>query len=282
MGDFLKDLLDEFPKNPDIDKAEVFCSDKIVLFKANSTVDQEASLKNSYSFIIMGQESFSIKIENKKFVNERNKLIPINPGQTHSGSRAKVVSQYIPVFIEKDFLSELTYHMLGKYNVLFRNCNYSISTNITYLINEFIKESSLLQPGSDLIMQCLNSELAINILRCVDNLITENPLHDKKLVKLTEDYLRNNYLNKLSLNEIARHANYSPYHFIKIFRNETGKTPIEYLLDVKIEKAEKLLRDKRLSIIEVCYASGFNNPSYFSNIFKRKKGVSPSAYRNNL
>lgn len=280
MNDFYKNLLGEFPKNPIFERTEVFHSDKVVFFKAQATLSQDACLKNSFSFIVMGQESFSAKIEGKTQLNEKNKVIAINPGQIHSASEAKVISEYIPIFIEQGFLLDLTYQMFGKDKVELPNKNFCINANTTELIMQFMEESSFLQPGSDLILQCLNIQLAINLLRCIEKPILEDfPLHNKKVVKLAESYLRENTSNKISLNDIAQYTNYSPYHFIRIFRNETGKTPFEYLQDLKIDKAERLLRDKKLSIIEVCYSSGFNNPSYFSNVFKKKKGVSPSAYR---
>ncbi len=71
----------------------------------------------------------------------------------------------------------------------------------------------------------------------------------------------------------------SPYHFIRIFKNETGKTPYEYLVDIKIEKACSLLRRSNLSVTEICFLCGFNSSSHFSTVFKQKIGVSPSMYR---
>jgi len=50
-------------------------------------------------------------------------------------------------------------------------------------------------------------------------------------------------------------------------------------MEVKIEKAAELLRDKTLSVTEVCYTCGFTNPSHFSTVFKRKMGVTPSKYQ---
>lgn len=283
MSDYFNNLLVDFPKNPVFTQTEVFFSDKIVFYKANSTIGKEAYLTTSYSFLVMGQESFSAKLEGKTIIIERDKVVPINPGQMHSASETKSVSEYIPLFIEKNFLSELTYTMFGKNNDIIPNSNYCINTSTINLIRQFMEESTSRQPGSDLILQCLDNQIAINLLRCVYNPNSEeSPLHNKKVVKLAESYLRENYLNNLSLNELAKYTNYSPYHFIRIFRTETGKTPFEYLQDLKIAKSEKLLRDKKLSIIEVCYLSGFNNPSYFSNVFKKMKGISPSVFRDNI
>lgn len=92
-------------------------------------------------------------------------------------------------------------------------------------------------------------------------------------------FLMEHYQENYSLQDIARIANLSPYHFIRIFKAQTGKTPYEYLLDIKIDKAKTMLKDAALNITEISYLCGFNNLNHFGKVFKRKVGVSPSAYR---
>jgi len=74
-------------------------------------------------------------------------------------------------------------------------------------------------------------------------------------------------------------ANFSPYHFIRVFKSETGTTPYDYLLNSKIEKAKKILEEEEKPITEVCFLCGFFNPSHFSTTFKKKVGISPYKYR---
>jgi AraC-like DNA-binding protein len=91
--------------------------------------------------------------------------------------------------------------------------------------------------------------------------------------------LREEYSNSFSLEDVARIANLSPYHFIRTFKSMTGKTPYDYLLDVKIENSKNLLKLKNYTITDICFHCGFNNLEHFSSVFKRKVGIIPSQYR---
>ncbi len=92
-------------------------------------------------------------------------------------------------------------------------------------------------------------------------------------------YIRNNYDNAISLDELAQVAGMSPRYFCRAFSQITGQTPIAYLNYYRIEAAcEKLMMTDE-SVTDIALSCGFNDMSYFSKLFSRKKGVSPSAYR---
>jgi len=94
------------------------------------------------------------------------------------------------------------------------------------------------------------------------------------------DFMTEHCAENLSLEDMAQLTNYSPFHFIKIFKSETGNTPFQYLLDIKLNRAKDMLTHrKEMTITEICYLCGFNNLSHFTAVFKRKTGVSPSKYR---
>ena len=76
--------------------------------------------------------------------------------------------------------------------------------------------------------------------------------------------------------------NISPYYFSKLFKEEAGENFIEYLTKVRIAHAKELLRNPALSIKEICILSGYSDPNYFSRIFKKQEGVTPSEYRDSM
>lgn len=94
-------------------------------------------------------------------------------------------------------------------------------------------------------------------------------------------YIETNHTKKLYLDEIAKRANLSKYHFCKIFKILTDQTVIEYVNTVRIEKAKKLLKKSLFNITEICYKVGFCDISNFNRIFKKVVGISPSEYREN-
>ena len=85
-----------------------------------------------------------------------------------------------------------------------------------------------------------------------------------------------------SLDELARNAGYSKYHFCRLFKQETGLSPWQFVIDRKIECARELLLSSMLSIKEISSRLGFNNPDYFAKIFARRTGITPHIYRGSM
>lgn len=102
----------------------------------------------------------------------------------------------------------------------------------------------------------------------------------KYLVEKIVDYFEDHYDQKISLDRIAGNMYLSPFYVSKIFKAETGDTPIHYLIDIRMEKARELLsQDRDMSIQEVAQRVGYDDAYHFSKLFKKKFGVSPSAQR---
>lgn len=92
-------------------------------------------------------------------------------------------------------------------------------------------------------------------------------------------YIEENYQKDIFLDDVSRQLNISPYYFSKVFKKKVGKNFIEYLIDVRMEKAKELLRNSSKSIKEICLEVGYADSSYFSRIFKKNVGVSPREYK---
>jgi AraC-like DNA-binding protein len=85
------------------------------------------------------------------------------------------------------------------------------------------------------------------------------------------------YADDLDLDNISDEACFSKFHFIRLFKKIYGKTPHQYLIAVRIERA-KILLGKDIPVTEVCFAVGFESVSSFSGLFRRLTGLSPSTY----
>jgi AraC-like DNA-binding protein len=90
-------------------------------------------------------------------------------------------------------------------------------------------------------------------------------------------FIDKNYAINIDLDNIADEACFSKFHFIRLFKKVYGKTPHQYLIAIRIEKA-MLLLSTDCSVSETCYSVGFESLSSFSGLFKRIVGLSPSAY----
>lgn len=91
--------------------------------------------------------------------------------------------------------------------------------------------------------------------------------------------LQNQLRHNVNMEELAAQFPVSYSRFRKSFRQQTGKSPNRYHLDLRLDKAEELLKTTRLSIKEIGYHIGFDSPYYFSRLFKEKFGVSPKVFR---
>jgi AraC-like DNA-binding protein len=100
-----------------------------------------------------------------------------------------------------------------------------------------------------------------------------------KRIAIIHEFLMNNYREEVNLKRLAELVNMAEGSLCRFFKMNRGITLFEYLNQIKIEFACKLLMDHDLSIMEVCFDSGFNNLSHFNKQFKKTNGVTPSEYR---
>ena len=95
-------------------------------------------------------------------------------------------------------------------------------------------------------------------------------------------YFNEHYSEDISIDEYAQNNHVSVSWFIRNFKHCTGSTPMQYILSKRIYNAEILLQDSTYNITEISEIVGYENPLYFSRIFKKVKGLSPSEYRKSI
>lgn len=93
------------------------------------------------------------------------------------------------------------------------------------------------------------------------------------------DYIAKHYGEEITLESMASHVRLSSFYFSKIFKQYTGVTFIDYLSLYRVEKAKELLKDPRWSIKEISVRVGYSDPNYFTRVFRRLEGLTPSEYR---
>ena len=102
------------------------------------------------------------------------------------------------------------------------------------------------------------------------------------IIEKARSYINENFRRDISLDDVSREVDISPYYFSKLFKQETGKNFIEYLTEIRLRSARELLQNSQYSIKEICAQSGYSDPNYFSRIFKKYEGVTPSEFRDHL
>ncbi|OPJ63991.1 response regulator transcription factor [Clostridium oryzae] len=119
-----------------------------------------------------------------------------------------------------------------------------------------------------------------NINRLTQYLIEKQKDKNQQVVDKVIKFIEKNFGNQIIINDVAKDIYLSPNYIRNIFKEKTGTTFLEYLVDFRMKKASEFLKDKSLKVHEVSNKVGYENVSYFCSVFARHYGVSPSEYRN--
>ena len=104
---------------------------------------------------------------------------------------------------------------------------------------------------------------------------------DSRRILKVKNFIAQNYMDELRLNQLADIAGMSPSAFSRFFKLHTGRNLSDYIIDIRLGYAARLLVDTSRSVSEISFDCGFNNLSNFNRIFKRKKSCSPTEFREN-
>lgn len=139
------------------------------------------------------------------------------------------------------------------------------------------------QLEQDYLVSVSSTEYPRILYRKISSMIGENYLHEKNAeapaIRIVKRYIREHYQEDISLPLLADLVNISPVYLSRLFKKEEGINFLDYLNQYRLEVSKKLLLDIRLSIIEVAVLSGFRQTKYFSRMFKKAAGITPSEYR---
>jgi AraC-like DNA-binding protein len=122
-------------------------------------------------------------------------------------------------------------------------------------------------------------ELLIRLMQTqARNMVEKNRSKHKSRISFVADYIRKNLHEKLSVDSIAKLAYVSKSNFFKMFKDELGTSPNEFILQERISRAKELLAGNN-SIKETAYQTGFSDTNYFTRVFKQWVGVTPKNYQ---
>lgn len=116
--------------------------------------------------------------------------------------------------------------------------------------------------------------------KSVSNIKTEK---SSSIIQRAVTYINANFATNISLDDVSREVDVTPYYFSRLFKEEMGLNFIEYVTNLRMEKAKELLSSSNvLSMKEICREAGYTDPNYFSRMFKKHEGFSPTEYREGI
>ena len=147
---------------------------------------------------------------------------------------------------------------------LFKKITYEIQNKRTYF--EYVSSAYL-------------QELFLIFARRLENLESDGRNLMSDAMRAVIMYMYENYNKNITVSTLASQCNLSMFRFIHKFKEATGMTPIEYLTKIRIDEARYLLSNSNLNISEIASIVGYDDPLYFSRVFKKVTGVSPRYYK---
>ena len=264
---------------------ENFCSENIAVVVTNKStnVAHGTHFHDSYEFTICHAAIPSTIIENKLYDRSNNTLFAVNPMEEHGVTLDSKGFSLCGIHIDKTLVENVAMAIYGSPNILFSNDSFVVNHDISLLVRLFLEELRYKQLGHEFMIENLSLLIIGNLIRQIKHNLPSKPHNISKgimeNIKKAIDYMNENYTVGVSNTELSNLIKMDKYSFIRNFKVQTGKTPYEYLLGLKVEKAKKMLKGSNGSITEISMMCGFSSHSHFTTTFKKKTGVSPTEYR---
>lgn len=158
-----------------------------------------------------------------------------------------------------------------------------VDPHISALVTEMAADLRDSSPAGIIYGEALANALAVYLVRRyavrrITPTLYKGGLSAYRLKRVL-DYISDNLESEISLSDLATIAGMSPHYFSELFKQSIGRSPHNYVLLQRVERAKQLLRDPKRSIIEVGLDVGFQNPSHFARMFRKIEGTTPSRFR---
>lgn len=234
----------------------------------------------SYSFIIFFSENQNMIDVKIKVPSNYYLISAMSPETCHEEEKSDTFNRYIAIFIDKDFFdNQYAIYDSNKPQNYFWD-QFIIKKDVMSFIKKFMSEYEENSLGKDNLLNNLSMIITHELIRSILNLETIKDIVIKKdEIQITINYMNQHFGEKITIESLSKLANMSESNFNRIFKKETGISPIEYLINVRIKKAKKFLREKTNTITEISINCGFYSISHFSSCFMKQLGMSPSDYQ---
>jgi AraC-like DNA-binding protein len=219
-----------------------------------------------------------IHCENQVFTVKANDLVIFHPEVAHaerssSDSPLKGLSIVVGNLLVQDLPPGYLVTTAAP-PILQLNKNYE---TLNRFFMEIYSESRENKLGSDDLIVFLLQSILIHIIRI--SIQPKETVHISTLAQKVREYIKENFTQDLSLNDLAAFVYVNPYHLAHIFKENIGMSPIQYMIKCRIDEAKRLLEHSDMSVREIGLQVGYPNANYFNILFKKMTGESPGKYR---
>lgn len=280
--DKIKSLIGDSVTEQDLRLVDCYVHDKIGIFIPSMGQCQYAIRPDhthpSYMFILYfdPQSYDSVNIA----VPDNHYLCTVSSPEIKHQDNGPDFLHYYCILIEKQYF-ESQYLLYSSSVPEFHFHQFPVCYDLLKTLNTFAFETSKNMKNSDITLTAQSTIITHWLIRSI---LQEN--YDMRSISgnygiaRVQHYIEQHLEESITVNTLAMIANMSVTNFNRIFKKELGMTPIEYLIDIRLSQAKKLLQRSGYSITEISLKCGFNSNAHFSSTFQKKIGITPTEYRN--
>ena len=239
-----------------------------------------------HELILVLQGTLRLSVDGEPFVLKEGDCMLIADGSIHGGTPKDCIYECLVFDLER-FLAGTT--TCGQRVALLTEGDarlegkFPAGTQAAAIVNQLFQAMETERPGYELttmglLWQLWGELLGKRLLGTAEPGLPRD-MHRAQAVKNVLRRIRSSYSQPLTLEDLAAEAALEPKYFCRVFRQITGRTPINYLNYYRVECAAELLCTTQGSITDIALECGFGDVSYFSRMFRRYKGQTPGQYR---
>ena len=251
---------------------------------------------NFWEMVYVDKGKVQIKCDDEEIVLGQGEIVFHRPNEFHSIRALDSAPDY---FVASFVCNSPAMQYFEKYHTMLDKTLKSFISSVikeaerTYIIpkndpnlKKLVKKSDAPIGGEQLIKTYLE-QLLIFLIRSITkkgetNVFPTKESMENHLVKEIKALLENSSDGNLRVSDICESLGYSKSYLSRLFREQTGETIANYSVRVKIDKSKQMIRDGRLNFAQISDKLSFDNPQYFSRVFKRITGLSPTEFKNSL
>lgn len=226
---------------------------------------------NSFLLMLILNGEFTVKVDEIPQQAGKNDIILLNcyqPHEYYTNSEVEFVFLHFDGNVSGDY-----------FDIISKNQGLIFSSkNLIFLKNKFFEILSGFEqenPLSEAIVSCILQQMLCELIYGS----TALNFGEDNIIANTMKFISENYKNPLSVEDMARQASMSKFHFSRQFKRQTGYSPYEYLTKCRIDKAKHLLKKTSSPIKDIAFQVGFESESNFIASFHSKTGMSPNKFR---
>lgn len=239
-------------------------------------------------YIMSGKGEYMV--DGKKVAVSQGDILIYNPGVYHEAIYTKQKEQMMEFFIAFDnyqFKDMPPDHFIMEEGEFLFHGDSTLQQKLSRLCSSISTEQANGGPGRYFMLKSYLIQFLLLLLRekkgsyKAQEGYSFESVNKTYVVEQMVNYINDHYREKISLDQIAKNMYLSSFYISKIFKSETGETPINYAIKIRLEKAKELFeKQEKLNVQEVAAYVGYDDAYHFSKLFKKHYGSAPSHYKN--